>query len=170
MFFDANMAAAMNCLTTKGAFLTVKGGGKVNTMTISWGFLGLIWEKPHFVALVRPQRYTYKLLELADSFTVSIPDDGDLAEELVVCGTQSGADIDKGAVVRFVPAKAVDGCVVAGCGKYLECRIDYRGRFDGDNLSPKVRDAFYNGDYHYVYFGEIVSEYEYEYEHEGGEA
>ncbi|MCL2352947.1 MAG: flavin reductase family protein [Firmicutes bacterium] len=160
MFFDADMARAMSSFTAKGAFLTVRGGGKVNTMTISWGFIGVIWDKPHFVALVRPQRYTYGLMEKADCFTVSIPDEGDLAEELVVCGTRSGADIDKSKVVGFVPAKAVDGCVVAGCRKYLECRVNYRGRLEEGGLRNGIKETFYDGDYHILFFGEIVSEYE----------
>ena len=29
----------------KGAFLTVKHAGKVNTMTIGWGTLGYMWNK-----------------------------------------------------------------------------------------------------------------------------
>lgn len=29
----------------KGAFLTVENGDKVNTMTIGWGSIGIMWNK-----------------------------------------------------------------------------------------------------------------------------
>ena len=37
-------------LIEKGAFLTVQGGGHLNTMTIGWGMVGICWRKP--VAMV----------------------------------------------------------------------------------------------------------------------
>ena len=57
----------------KGVFLTVKQGDNTNTMTIGWGMLGRIWNRQIFMVLVRYSRYTYELIEKADSFTVSIP-------------------------------------------------------------------------------------------------
>jgi hypothetical protein len=39
----------------KGAFLTVKSGTQVNMMTIAWGSLGFMWNKPMFTAMVRYQ-------------------------------------------------------------------------------------------------------------------
>ena len=50
MNFYENLEDAMKNLTTR-----VQG---VNTMTISWGYIGFSWNKPYFVAMVRPQRYT----------------------------------------------------------------------------------------------------------------
>ena len=61
MNFYENLEDAMKNLTTRGAFLTVKNNQGVNTMTISWGYIGFSWNKPYFVAMVRPQRYTYEM-------------------------------------------------------------------------------------------------------------
>ena len=47
----------------KGILLTTRSNGKVNTMTIGWGFLGIEWGKPIFVAYVRQSRHTKKLLD-----------------------------------------------------------------------------------------------------------
>jgi len=30
----------------KGAFLTVKAGSDLNTMTIGWATIGIVWQKP----------------------------------------------------------------------------------------------------------------------------
>jgi len=152
------MEEMMKWFTTSGGFLTVRDGDRINTMTVAWGFIGYLWNKPCFVTLVRPQRHTQRLLENADSFTVSVPF-GTMREELRICGTKSGADIDKGASVSFIPAKNVASPVVDGCDAYYECRINYVDRFDGAMIPESVRNAFYADDYHYVYIGEIVEAY-----------
>jgi len=43
---------------------------KYNCMTISWGSLGVIWEKPFVMVAVRPTRYTYQFIQQYPDFTV----------------------------------------------------------------------------------------------------
>ena len=158
--FTLCMEQGMRELTTNGAFLTAAGKGVTNTMTISWGFVGFMWEKPQFITVVRPQRYTKQILDSgADSFTISIPFDGHLREALSVCGAKSGRDIDKGAVVKFLPGKSVSSPVVDECGLYYECRINLSQQFDGALLPSEIARQFYKDDYHFMYFGEIVDCY-----------
>ena len=158
--FTFLMDKGMRNLSSKGAFLTVQGNGNVNTMTISWGFIGFMWAKPHFITVVRPQRYTGQILRDADSFTISIPFDDQLKEELVVCGTKSGRNIDKSSVVQFIPAKTVVSPIVAGCGLYYECKINLRQQMDGSFMLPEIARQFYKDDFHIMYFGEITDCYE----------
>ncbi len=47
----------------KGILLTTKADDKVNTMTISWGTLGIEWGKPIFTVFVRENRFTKQQLE-----------------------------------------------------------------------------------------------------------
>ena len=47
----------------KGVLMTTAADGKVNTMTIGWGTLGIQWKKPIFIAFVRQSRYTKELLD-----------------------------------------------------------------------------------------------------------
>ena len=160
MDFTLQLEKGMQELSSKGAFLTVKGNDGVNTMTISWGFVGFMWNKPQFITVVRPQRYTKQVLDSgADSFTVSIPFDGNLKEQLAVCGTKSGRDIDKSTVVEFVPAKNVASPIVAQCGLYYECKINTSQQLDGNLLLPNIAEKFYKDDFHIMYFGEIVECY-----------
>jgi flavin reductase (DIM6/NTAB) family NADH-FMN oxidoreductase RutF len=158
MEFNETVSKGMSWLTQNGAFLTTSSGEGVNTMTISWGFIGVMWGKPHFITAVRPQRHTKKIIEGGTSFTVSVPW-GTLKKELGICGTQSGADMDKGKVVAFVPSRKVDAPVVDGCQSYFECKIDYKADLDGDKLPEAYRQTLYDGDYHTFYFGEIVEQY-----------
>ena len=63
-FIDAFDYAGHICKAMKrGILLTTSDAGKVNTMTIGWGTLGIEWGKPIFVAYVRESRYTREFLD-----------------------------------------------------------------------------------------------------------
>ena len=158
MNFCEDLGTAMQHFSTKGAFLTVSNGDKVNTMTVSWGFIGFIWNKPHFITVVRPQRYTREFLEKTDAFTISIPY-GTMSEELGVCGSKSGRDIDKASIVNFAKAQSVDGHIVDGCNMHYECRKVCADQMREAVLPTMIREKYYNDDYHIVYVGEIVNCY-----------
>lgn len=163
MKFNLNLESAMEHLHRKGAFLTVKGQGISNTMTISWGSVGYMWNKPVFMALVRPSRYTFDLIEKADSFTVSIPYNEEMHEALRICGTESGRDIDKceKAKIEFGDAKVVESPIVENCDKYYECKIVYKQEMDNNMiLTPEVEKCYGGDNYHVLYYGEIVETYE----------
>ena len=42
-----------------------------NTMTASWGGLGVLWGADVATCYIRPQRYTYEFIEKSDYFTLS---------------------------------------------------------------------------------------------------
>jgi flavin reductase (DIM6/NTAB) family NADH-FMN oxidoreductase RutF len=143
----------------KGVFLTVKEGDNVNTMTIGWGTMGVIWGKPVFIVLVRYSRYTYELIEKADSFTVSVPLGGKLADELVQCGKKSGRDVNKFKEFKLTPKDtgAVDSPIIEECDISVNCKIIYKQPLDPEMIPDEVKAQYYrDGDYHVMYFGEIV--------------
>ena len=79
----------------KGALLSViKADGKVNTMTVSWGTSGVLWNKEVVTVFVRPQRYTYEFCEEASTFTLSFFGE-ERKSTLTYCGTKTGRDVDK---------------------------------------------------------------------------
>lgn len=148
----------------KGAFLTVKSKEKTNTMTIAWGSLGFLWNKPVFTAMVRLSRYTYSLFEEsgAEDFTVSFPIQTSLCNELGICGAVSGRDVDKFAEAGIHPEKSmeVNSPVIGECNLFLECKIVFKQRMEEQLLSPEIRNKAYNqGDYHVMYYGEIIKAY-----------
>ena len=79
----------------KGAFLTVKNNDDINTMTIAWGSIGFMWNRPMLTVMVRYSRYSYDLIDGNNEFTVSVPSPGQLKVALGFCGTKSGRDYDK---------------------------------------------------------------------------
>ena len=44
-----------------------------NTMTASWGGVGIMWGKPVATVYIRPQRYTKEFIDKNEYFTLSFP-------------------------------------------------------------------------------------------------
>ena len=55
-----------------GVLLTTKADDKVNTMTISWGTLGIEWGKTIFTVFVRENRFTKSQLDKNPEFTKKV--------------------------------------------------------------------------------------------------
>lgn len=160
--FTDNIKTGLDNLHKRGAFLTVKDGNKVNTMTIGWGTIGYQWNRPIFTVLVRESRYTYELIEKANEFTVSIPLDDALKAALAFCGSKSGRDYDKikECNLAIEPGKTISTPIIADCQLHYECKIVYKEAMNPELLSDEVKNANYkSGDYHTTYYGEIVDCY-----------
>jgi flavin reductase (DIM6/NTAB) family NADH-FMN oxidoreductase RutF len=48
-----------------------KPDGSINTMTASWGTMGVLWNKNIFVCFIRPQRFTHEFTEASDKISIS---------------------------------------------------------------------------------------------------
>jgi len=135
--------------------------GKPNVMTIGWGSIGIMWGRPVFTVMVRPTRFTYKLLEEVPEFTVNVPP-AELAEAAKHCGTVSGATHDKFLEMNLdaVQSREVAPPIIGQCVIHYECRIVHRCDMRPDLVIPEVRDECYpGGNFHRYYFGELVACY-----------
>jgi flavin reductase (DIM6/NTAB) family NADH-FMN oxidoreductase RutF len=152
---------AMRQIRGDGAFLTVRAGQALNTMTIGWATIGVIWSRPIMMVAVRLSRHTFTLIEKAGDFTVSIPST-DMDEELTFCGTRSGRDCDKFKECNLpvAPGQKVSSPIIHVPGLHYECKIVYKSATDPAHLSPEYDQRVYPArDYHTLYFGEIVDCY-----------
>lgn len=130
-----------------------------NTMTASWGGLGVLWGKNICWCVIRPVRYTYEFMEKADTFTLSFFGPEHRAA-LNVCGTKSGRDIDKAAATGLTPnAGELAGTTsFAQARLVLECKKVYFQDLDPDQfLDPGIHANYPQKDYHRMYIGEIVN-------------
>jgi flavin reductase (DIM6/NTAB) family NADH-FMN oxidoreductase RutF len=75
---------------------------RINVMTASWGAMGILWGKPVCILFVRPQRYSFELIEKSDRFSASVFGES-YREKLRFCGTKSGRSEDKVAACGFTP-------------------------------------------------------------------
>lgn len=155
-----------------GVLLTTKAGGKVNSMTISWGTLGREWETPIFTVYVRENRFTRQQLASNPEFTINVPHGAFDKKILGICGAKSGWDTDKiqeaGLTVEEPQIISVPG--FKELPLTLECKVVYTRLQASDAILPSYHKAFYpqdvdgsfhsaNRDFHVTYYGEIVSAY-----------
>lgn len=155
----------------KGVLLTSKAGDTVNSMTISWGTLGIEWATPIFIAYIREHRYTRELLENGDSFTVNIPLDGANRKPLGILGVKSGRNSNKivESGITYIPSEKIDAPAVKEYALTLECKIVYKQLQDRTALDvskmefyPQDVDGSFhdrNKDFHVAFYGEIVDAY-----------
>lgn len=71
-----------------------KEDGTCNTMTASWGGLGVMWGKDVAFIVIRPQRYTKEFIDSAETLSLSILPKGYM-KEYAYLGRVSGRSEDK---------------------------------------------------------------------------
>lgn len=141
--------------------VTARDGDKVNTMTASWGGMGVLWNEDVAFVFIRPQRYTYEFVEKSDRFTLAFFD-GDYKKELGVLGTVSGRDGDKIAQVGF------DVCDVGGEPAFEQAKLVlvmkklYRDVLKDEcflESAPNEKN-YPEKDYHIMYVARIEAAYQ----------
>ena len=145
-----------------GAFLTVKSGNALNTMTIGWATFGIVWSKPVLMVAVRSSRHTFGIIEAANDFTVTVPA-GDMQKETAYCGSKSGRDVDKFKICNLETASSrqVASPIIKTRGRHYECHIIYKSAMDPAHFDKDYDSSLYpKKDYHTLYFGEILACYE----------
>lgn len=161
----------MKALRT-GVLLTTKADDKVNSMTVSWGTIGIKWGKPIFQVFVRENRFTKSQLDKNPEFTMNIPY-GDFDKKILgFCGNKSGHTIDKIKDLNLT-LETPDKISVPGIKELpltLECKVIYKQKQDPAVIPEEVLETMYpqdvdssfhgaNKDLHTMYYGEIVSAY-----------
>lgn len=140
--------------------ITAGTADRCNTMTASWGGLGIMWGEPAATIYVRPQRYTKEFIDREEYFTLSFFG-REYKKELALCGAKSGRELDKVKECGFTVACG------EGNAPYFEqarlvlvCRKMYAQEMDADAMPADVKETWYpNRDYHTMYLGRIVEAY-----------
>lgn len=74
--------------------VTAEKDGKANTMTASWGGVGVMWGRNVAFIVIRPQRYTKEFIDASDKLSLSVLDE-EYRKTLSYLGSVSGRDEDK---------------------------------------------------------------------------
>ena len=133
---------------------------RYNTMTVSWGTLGVLWARPVVQVFARPQRYTREFLDAYPTFTLALFPDT-YRPALQVLGTKSGRDGDKIAEAGLTPEAST--CVAAPSFAEAELIIEAKKLFaqkidPASFVDPAMATTHYPTlDFHTHYFGEIVA-------------
>lgn len=111
--------------------VTAGNKDKFNTMTASWGGMGVLWGKPVVFVFVRPERYTFEFMEANDTFTLSFLGFED-RKIYNICGSKSGRVTDKVKETGLRPYFTEGGNVLFEQSRLsLECKKLY-----AENLNP----------------------------------
>lgn len=131
-----------------------------NTMTASWGGVGILWGKEVVTCYIRPQRYTKEFVDREDIFTLSFFPDG-YRKALSFCGTKSGRDYDKAAETGLTPLFADNTVAFEEANLILVCRKLYAQPMSEESFTDRetFEKDYPQRDLHTMYIGEIVKAY-----------
>lgn len=127
-----------------------------NTMTVSWGNMGIMWNKNIVTVFIRPQRYTKEFLDRFDNFTLSFYEESS-REALKLCGSKSGRDLDKIKAAGLTPVHENGTTYFEEARLVLECKKIYLDKIRPEGfLDPSIQKNYPENDYHLIYMGEIT--------------
>lgn len=168
-FLESVYMEKINALNLKSPFeligsdwmlITAEKEGKVNTMTASWGGMGVLWNKNVVFVFIRESRYTKEFVDSSDKFSLSFFGDG-FKDKLTYLGRVSGRDENKiektGLEVLYadgVPYFSQAETVIV-CNKLYAQDLSENG-FISRELFEKM---YPGGDIHTVYVAEIENVY-----------
>lgn len=132
--------------------------GKYNTMTASWGMIGIMWGKPVLTCVVRPHRYTHEFTETTDIATFTFFDEK-YRSALQFCGTKTGRDYDKIKECGLTPCDDIDGAIYYNeANLVIVGKKMYADKYKEENFidSSAAKQWYPSKDYHTVYIYEIT--------------
>ena len=145
---------------------------KSNAMTIGWGGIGTLWQRPALTVYVAEQRYTKEFMDDSEYFTVMSFDVKD-SKVLNYMGTKSGRDADRSSTSgdacldKKAQALGLHTAYTANGTPYyteatmvIECKIMYAAPFDPQNFKsdvPKNMYGHFPAGVHSMYIGEVVN-------------
>lgn len=137
--------------------VTAKKHEKVNTMTASWGGLGVIWKKNAAFVVIRPQRYTKEFMDSSETFSLTFYDEK-YKKELSYLGAVSGKNEDKISKVGFTIVNTDNTPYFEEAKIVLICKKLYAQQYDPECfIDMNLDNEFYpEKDYHIMYIAEIT--------------
>lgn len=131
---------------------------KANTMTVSWGGLGVLWGKNVTFLFVRDSRYTKEFMDNGDFFTLSFMKE-EYREALQYCGAHSGRETDDKFAAAGLTAAYRHGIpypdeanLVIMCKKMAAVPMTQESFIDKELMTKWYSDH----DMHTMYVGEII--------------
>ncbi len=142
---------------TEWMLITAGDAGKANTMTASWGGVGVMWGKNVVYIFVRDTRYTKEFIDKQDTFSLTFFDKS-YKSALKYLGAVSGRDEDKLAGARMHLDYCKDTPYIDEGNLVLVCRKMSATRITKDQfIDPEIEQKWYaDGNMHTMYVGEII--------------
>lgn len=145
-----------NLFNKDWALLTAGNSDSFNTMTVSWGGVGILWRKNVATVYIRKSRYTLEFMDKYDHFSLTFGGD-DMRKALAFCGKNSGRDFDKVKETGITPILDEKAPYFAEGKLVLICKKLYRQEMNDDSFIDKsiIDNDYSDKDYHIIFIGEI---------------
>lgn len=139
------------------ALLTAGSKAKYNTMTVSWGGVGVLWNKNVVYVFVRESRYTKEFMDNGEFFSLAFLANS-YRSALSYCGSTSGRDENKFEKAGLTPAFRHSIPYPDEANLVFLCKKMAAVPMDKDTLLDKsIMPKFYGDeDMHTMYVGEII--------------
>lgn len=142
----------------KWFLLTAGNKENYNMMTVAWGSIGGMWQKPIIQVVAKPCRYTFKFLEKYKTFSLSsFPQE--YKDDLWYLGTNTGESQNKIEGTKLTPqqSKQIETPAYKEANLVFECSIIYYQDLNRENFLDENIERFYPENYyHRIYFGQIL--------------
>ncbi|MGD0231776.1 MAG: flavin reductase [Syntrophorhabdales bacterium] len=145
-----------NLIGKDGMLVTAGEPASFNTMTASWGGLGVLWGKDVCFSVIRPGRYTYTFIERSDAYTLCFFGEK-YKDVLAFCGTKSGRDVDKVAATGLTPVLGDGPIYFEEARLVFQCRkLYFQDLIPAQFKDPAIEAMYPEKDYHRMYVGAIT--------------
>ena len=143
---------------SKGALLSVLDkDGRKNTMTVSWGQAGILWNREICTVYVRPERHTFSLCENAEVFSLSFFGE-EKKDALSFCGTKTGRDVDKFDACSLSHSLQNGAIVFDDAHTTLILKVLYKSDIQAEKFLSDTPLSFYKSNgFHRAYTCEITN-------------
>ena len=151
----------MNPFTKIGkewALISAGDKNKCNTMTVSWGGVGVLWGKNVVYIFIRDSRYTKEFIDNGEFFSMSFFEEK-YRDALSYCGKESGRNVDdKFKSAGLTPAFRHSIPYPDEANLVLLCRKTAAVPITEDTfIDPQIMPKWYSdNDMHVMYVGEII--------------
>ncbi len=135
--------------------ITAARDGRVNTMTASWGGMGVLWGSDVVYIFVRQSRFTKEFIDAADTFSLTFYPANE-RPALAYLGSHSGRDEDKIGKVDFHVAMDGQTPYFKEADTAILCTKLSKHPIRLEDMPDDIRQKWYaDGDCHDMYVGRI---------------
>lgn len=137
--------------------ITAGNEDNINTMTASWGGLGVMYGKNVAFVVIRPQRYTKEFIDREETFSLGFLDKN-YREVMNYLGTVSGRNENKIAKSGLTVEWCENTPYFNEANTVLICKKLFQQKMDGSSLVKESLDSTWYPmkDYHTLYIAEIT--------------
>lgn len=141
--------------------VTAEKEGAVNTMTASWGGVGIMWGTTVATVYLRPQRYTREFVDAGEYFTLSFFG-GEQKKAMGHLGSVSGREEPDKIEKAGLHIAQIDGQpTFQETSLVLVCKKLYVQEMKQECFvgTEEIEKWYPNKDFHFMYMAEIVKAY-----------